>query len=167
MNKQIGLQSEKEKEREFEEEVVEIRRVSRVVKGGRRIAFRAAVVMGDRKNRVGFGLGKANEVMNAVNKAKGRARKKMISIPVVDETIPFPIEKKFAGAKIRLWPASMGTGIIAGGPIRSVIELAGIKNILSKILGSSNKISNIQAAYAALKDLAVLYEKKIQVKSKK
>lgn len=156
--RKIGLPSEKEKE--FEEEVVEIRRISRVVKGGRRIRFRAAVVIGDKKGRLGLGIAKANEVLAAINKAKAKAEKSMIEVPIVDETIPFPIEKKYSGAKIRLLPASGGTGIIAGGSIRPVIELAGINNILSKIIGSANKISNIKAAYFALRELNELWEMK-------
>lgn len=150
----IGLKSEKEQE--FQEEVVEVRRISRTVAGGRRIRFRAVVVIGDRKGKVGVGVDKANEVMEAVNKAKKKARKKIIEIPIIDETIPFPIEYKFRGARIKLLPASMGTGIIAGGAVRTFMDLAGIKNLLSKIIGSPNKLNNLMASYQGLKELSKL-----------
>lgn len=163
MNKEeqkIGLQSEREKEKEFNDEVIEVARIARTVKGGRRIRFRAAVVLGDRRGRVGIGIDKANEVMIAVNKAKSKARRSLSTIPIIDETIPFAIDYKYRGAKIRLMPASEGTGVIAGGAVRSVIELAGIKNLLSKIMGSKSKINNIKATYLALKKLGLLYEMK-------
>lgn len=159
-DKKIGLQSEREKEREFDDEVIEIARIARTVKGGRRIRFRAAVVLGDRRGRVGIGVDKANEVMIAVNKAKAEARRNLSTVPIVDETIPFAIDYKYRGAKVRLMPASEGTGVIAGGSVRSVIELAGIKNLLSKIMGSKSKINNIKATYLALKKLGLLYEMK-------
>ncbi len=159
-DKKIGLQSEREKEKEFDDEVIEIARIARTVKGGRRIRFRAAVVLGDRRGRVGIGVDKANEVMIAVNKAKTKARRSLSTIPIIDETIPFAIDYKYRGAKIRLLPASEGTGVIAGGAVRSVIELAGIKNLLSKIMGSKSKINNIKATYLALKKLGLLYEMK-------
>ena len=159
-NKKIGLQSEREKEREFDDEVIEVARIARTVKGGRRIRFRAAVVLGDRRGRVGIGVDKANEVMIAVNKAKAKARRSLSTIPIIDETIPFAIDYKYRGAKVRLMPASEGTGVIAGGSVRSVIELSGIKNLLSKIMGSKSKINNIKATYLALKKLGLLYEMK-------
>jgi small subunit ribosomal protein S5 len=137
--KKIGLKSEQEREREFDEEVIEVARVARTVKGGRRIRFRAAVVIGDRNGRVGIGVDKANEVLAAVNKAKAKARKKLITIPIVEESIPFPIEYKYRGAQVRL---------------------LGVKNLLSKIMGSANKINNVKATYFALKRLSFLYEAK-------
>lgn len=164
--KKIGLRSEREREREFDEEVVEIARIARTVKGGRRIRFRAAVVMGDRKGRVGIGVDKANEVMIAINKAKAKARRNLSSVSIVDETIPFAIDYKYHGAHVRLLPASEGTGVIAGGSVRVVAELAGIKNLLSKIMGSANKINNIKATFLALKKLDFLYcFKKDKIKS--
>lgn len=156
-DRKIGLKSERDREREFDEEVVEIARIARTVKGGRRIRFRAAVVIGDRKGRVGVGVDKANEVMIAVNKAKAKARKSLSSISITNETIPFMIDYKYRGAYVRLLPASEGTGVIAGGSVRVVAELAGIKNLLSKIKGSANKINNIKATYFALKKLDLLY----------
>lgn len=171
MNKEepkIGLESERGKEREFDDEVIEVARIARTVKGGRRIRFRAAVVLGDRRGRVGIGVDKANEVMIAVNKAKAKARRSLSTIPIIDETIPFAIDYKYRGAKIRLMPASEGTGVIAGGAVRSVIELAGIKNLLSKIMGSKSKINNIKATYFALKKLDALYQmKKEGIENKK
>lgn len=158
--KKIGLKSEEEREKEFDEEVIEIARIARTVKGGRRIRFRASVVIGNRNGKVGIGIDKANEVLVAVNKAKAKARKNLITIPIVNETIPFPIDYKYGGAKVRLLPASLGTGVIAGGSVRVVVELAGIKNLLSKIMGSASKINNIRATYFALNRLGVLYSLK-------
>ncbi len=166
----IGLKSEQERDREFDEEVIEVARIARTVKGGRRIRFRAAVVIGNRNGRVGIGVDKANEVMAAVNKAKTKAKKNLINVPIIDETIPFAIDNKYRGAYVRLLPASMGTGVIAGGSVRVVIELAGIKNLLSKIMGSANKINNIKATHLALKKLDLLYQMKkesIEIKPKK
>lgn len=164
--KRIGLKSEEERDKEFQDEVVEIARVARTVRGGRRIRFRAAVVIGDRNGRVGIGVDKANEVLTAVNKAKAKARQTLIAVPIIDETIPFAIDYKFRGAHVRLLPASAGTGVIAGGSVRTVVELAGIKNLLSKIMGSANKISNIKATYLAFKKLGLLYEiKKEKIES--
>lgn len=138
---------------EFSEEVVQIDRVTRVVKGGRRMRFRATVVIGNRKGKVGYGIGKANEVTGAIKKAVGKAKKRLIVVPIVKETIPHPIHSKFKSAKIMLMPAGAGTGIIAGGSIRKVVELAGIKNILSKSVGSSNKLNTVKATWHALQRL--------------
>jgi len=159
-NRKIGLKSEEEKEKEFQEEVVEIRRVSRTIAGGRRIRFRAVVVIGDKKGRVGVGVDKANEVLDAVNKAKKKARKSLINVPIINETIPFPIESKFRGARVKLLPASMGTGVIAGGSVRVIMDLAGIKNLLSKTMGSPNKLNNLLACYGALNELSLLSQMK-------
>lgn len=139
---------------EFEERIVQIDRVSRVVKGGRRFRFRATVVIGDRKNRVGLGLAKAADVQGAIRKAVTDAKKDMIEVKTFKQTIPFEIRRKFAGANLLLKPARPGTGIIAGGAVRPVIELAGITNILSKSLGSNNRINNAKAAMLALRDIA-------------
>ncbi len=134
---------------EFEERVVEISRVSRVVKGGRRIRFRMLVVIGDRKGRVGYGQAKANEIAVGVKKAVSQAKKHLINVPIVDDTIPYEICKEFGSAKIILKPASQGTSIVAGGVIRIVAELAGIKNMLSKIIGTANKANNVKAIFSA------------------
>ncbi len=139
--------------KEFDSKVVEIRRVARVVAGGKRMRFRALVVIGDKVGRVGIGLKKGSDVADAVGKATAAARKNLVPVPVVGGTIPHIIEFKYKAAKVLLKPARPGTGIIAGGPIRAVISLAGIKNITSKMLGSSNKVSNVRATYEALKKL--------------
>lgn len=139
---------------EFEERVVQIDRVARVVKGGRRFRFRATVVIGDRKRRVGLGVAKAGEVQGAIQKAIAVAKKEMITVKVINDTIPFAITSQFAGAKLLLKPARPGTGIIAGGAVRPIVELAGITNILSKSLGSDNRINNAKATLKALAEIA-------------
>ena len=139
--------------KEFDEEVIQIDRVTRVVKGGRRLRFRATVVVGNHKGRVGIGIGKSTEVQGAIQKAIAQAKKAMISVPIVGQTIPHRIKIKFKSAKLLLMPACPGTGIIAGGPLRKVIDLAGIKDILSKSLGCNNRVTNTQAALVALSQL--------------
>ncbi|MBU1446487.1 30S ribosomal protein S5 [Patescibacteria group bacterium] len=136
--------------KEFAEEVIQIDRVTRVVKGGRRLRFRATVVIGDRKGQVGVGVGKSTEVAGAIKKAIAKAKRVLIRVPLFKTTIPHDIKIKYKASKILLMPASEGTGIIAGGAIRKVVELAGIKNILSKSFGTNNKLSNTKAAYKAL-----------------
>ena len=136
--------------KEFDEEVIQIDRVTRVVKGGRRMRFRATVAIGDRKGRVGIGIGKANEVTAAIQKAISQAKKSLIRVPILNLTIPHDVRIKFKAAKILMMPAGPGTGIIAGGPVRKLVGLAGIKNILSKCLGTSNRVTNTQAAFMAL-----------------
>ncbi|MBI4050418.1 MAG: 30S ribosomal protein S5 [Candidatus Doudnabacteria bacterium] len=139
--------------KEFQTKVVEIRRVARVVAGGKRMRFRALVVSGDRGGRVGIGLKKGSDVADAVAKASAQAKKNMISVSLAEGTIPHLVQLKYKSAKILLKPAKPGTGIIAGGPVRAVVSLAGIKNITSKMLGSPNKVSNVRATYEALKSL--------------
>ncbi len=136
--------------KEFDEEVIQIDRVTRVVKGGRRLRFRATVVIGDRKGRVGIGIGKSTEVTGAIQKAISKAKRSIIRVPIFGTTIPHEIKIKLKSSKILMMPASEGTGIIAGGAIRKVVELAGIKNILSKSFGTNNRVANTQAAYKAL-----------------
>lgn len=136
--------------KEFETKVVEIKRVTRVVAGGKRMRFRALVVIGDRKGRIGMGLRKGTDVSDAIGKATSQAKKGLITVPIVEGTIPHIITLKYKSAKVLLKPARAGTGIIAGGPIRAVLSLAGIKNITSKMLGSSNKVSNVRATFEAL-----------------
>lgn len=139
---------------ELEERVVQIDRVARVVKGGRRFRFRATVVVGDRQRRVGLGIAKAGEVQGAIQKAVAEAKKDMVEVKVIGDTIPFAIQTSFAGAKLLMKPARQGTGIIAGGAVRPIVELAGITNVLSKSLGSDNRINNAKAAIAALREIA-------------
>lgn len=145
-----GRDRRQREEKEFEERVIEVSRISRVVKGGRRIRFRALIVIGDRKGRVGMGVAKANEVADAVRKASVKAKKKLIKVPVINGTIPHEVISKFGAAIVMLRPASQGTSIVAGGSIRAVVELAGISDILTKSMGSQNKINNITATIKAL-----------------
>ena len=137
--------------KEIESQVVEIKRVTRVVAGGKRMRFRALVVVGDRKGRVGIGVKKGVDVADALRKATAKARKNMIAVNIVSDTIPHRVLQKYKSANVLLKPAKPGAGIKAGGPVRAVVALAGIKNITSKMLGSANKISNVRAVYEALK----------------
>lgn len=138
----------------FEEKIVQINRVSKKTKGGNKMRFAALVVIGNRKGRVGVGLGKSNDVSSAILKGVTQAKKKLIDIAIVNETIPHAVFLKKGAAQIMLKPAPKGTGIIAGGAIRSVVEVAGIRNISSKILGTGNKASNVYATFEALKQLS-------------
>ncbi len=138
---------------EFAEATLSVDRVTRVVKGGRRMRFRAIVVVGNRKGKVGLGTGKAAEVQAAVRKATSAAKRNMIRIPIVNGTIPHQIERKFKAARIRVMPALPGTGIIAGGALRVILDHVGVKNALSKRFGSRNKLVNAQATMLALQML--------------
>lgn len=139
--------------KQFEELVINIDRVSRVVKGGRRFRFKALVVVGDRKTKVGVGVAKGQDVQTAVQKATDVAKKNLIVIPIVNETIPHDNEVKFSGAQVLLKPAAPGTGIIAGGVVRSIIGVTGIRNLLSKSLNSTNKVNIAYATVEALRGL--------------
>lgn len=139
--------------KEFEEVVINIDRVARVVKGGRRFRFKALVVVGNRKDKVGVGVSKGQDVQTAVAKATDVAKKHMITIPVINETIPHDAEVKLAGARVLIKPAAPGTGVIAGGVVRQVIGVTGIRNMLSKSLGSTNKVNIAYATVDALKTL--------------
>jgi len=139
--------------KQFEELVINIDRVARVVKGGRRFRFKALVVVGDRKNKVGVGVSKGADVQSAIAKATDVAKKSMITIPVANETIPHDAEVKVSGAQVLIKPAAPGTGIIAGGVVRSIIGVTGIRNMLSKSLGSTNKVNIAYATIEALKSM--------------
>lgn len=145
---------EPREEKIFQEYVVSIDRVARVVKGGRRFRFKALVAVGDGKQRVGVGVAKGQDVQAAVAKATDKAKKQLITLPVTDKaTIPHDVESKVGGAKVRMMPATPGTGIIAGGVMRSIVNLTGITNLLGKALGSNNKVNNAYATIEALRKL--------------
>ena len=158
---------------EFEQRILDIARVTRVMKGGKRMSFRACVVIGDKKGRVAVALGKGADVSTAVNKAVNKAKKDIITVPIFKDTIPHEIYQKFGSAKILLKPASQGRGVIAGGVVRVIMDLAGIKNVSSKILGTNNKVNNAKCVILAFKNLkskqspkAVSQDKK-ELKNKK
>lgn len=144
---------ENQAEKEFEERVVSINRVTKVVKGGRRFRFAALVVIGNKQGQVGFGTGKAAEVPDAIKKAIEDAKTNMINVPIVGTTIPHAITGNYGAGKVFLKPASEGTGVIAGGAVRAVFELAGVNDILSKSIGSSTPINMVRATFAGLKEL--------------
>lgn len=138
---------------EFDQQLVDIARVTRIVAGGRRFRFRATVVIGDKKGRVGMGIAKGPDVSVAVNKAVVEAKKELVKVPIINNTIPHEIEVNYCGASVFLKPAKSGIGVIAGGAVRSVMELAGVRNIVGKMNGTNNKINNIIATLMAFKQL--------------
>jgi small subunit ribosomal protein S5 len=145
---------------EFEEKVIQVSRVSKKTKGGNKIGFSVLMVVGDKKGRVGVGLGKAPDVVSAIQKGTKRAKKHLIKVPLKANTIPFQIRLKSGAAQVLLKPAPPGTGVIAGGAVRAVVEAAGIRDIVSKILGSRNKAANVYATFKALKQIQVISRKK-------
>lgn len=139
--------------KEFEESILQVRRVTRVTKGGRQLRFSVSVVIGDQKGRVGFGNGKSSEVMTGVQKAISIAKRNLVTVPIFEDSIPHEVVSKFKSSQVYLFPAPEGKGVIAGSSVRKILELAGIKNVLSKIHGSRNKINAAYATIEALKNL--------------
>jgi small subunit ribosomal protein S5 len=140
-------------EREFDQKTIELARVSRVMAGGKRMRFRACVAIGDRRGQVGVGVAKGADVSLAISKATAAARRRLVRIPLYEDTLPHEVRVKFKAATVLLKPAPRGTGIIAGGAVRSILELGGVPNVVSKMLGSKNKINNVKAAILALQAL--------------
>lgn len=138
---------------QYDERIIQVRRVSKKTKGGNRMGFSTVVVVGDNLGNVGVGQGKAPDVSSAIRKASAYAKRHMISVPMRGTTIPHDIEVKFGAAKIMLKPAPTGTGVIAGGPVRAVLEAAGVKDVVSKIMGTTNQGQNVKATFLALSEL--------------
>jgi len=146
--------------KEFEETVVQINRISKKTKGGNQMRFSALVVIGDKKGKVGVGFSKAPDVRNAIRKAIAAAKKKMVKVTLAGTTVPYSVRTKYSAAKIILKPAPAGSGIIAGGPMRVVLEAAGVRDAVGKILGTKNKISNVYATLEALKKITKMSKTK-------
>lgn len=149
-----------ERSQEFDEQIVQVNRVSKKTKGGNKIGFSVLTVVGDKKGRVGVGLGKAPDVSSAIKKGVSIARKHLVEVPIIDGTIPFEYYIKLGAAKILLKPAPKGSGVIAGGAVRSVVSAAGIQNISSKVLGTKNQASNVYATIEALRRLSLRYKRR-------
>lgn len=144
--------------KEFEEKVVQIRRISKKTKGGNTIRFSALVVVGNKKGKVGLGVAKAADVRSAIQKSIEYAKRRMIEVPMKGTTLPYSVKEKFSSAVVMLKPAPPGSGIIAGGTMRVVLELAGVRDAVGKILGSKNKISNVYATFEALQKISRIQE---------
>jgi len=153
------------KQDDFDEKIVKVSRVSKKTKGGNKIGFSALAVVGDGKGKVGVGLGKAPDVSSAIRKGITIAKKNLVEVPIIDGTIPFEFYIKLGAAKILIKPAPPGSGVIAGGAVRSVVTAAGIRNISSKVLGTKNKASNVYATIEALKLLAIRYKREQERKN--
>lgn len=162
-----GKEQFKKEKPEFDQQIVDLARVTRVTKGGKQLSFRATVLIGDRRGRVGYGIDKGKDVQIAVEKAVNQAKKNLMNVPLRYETIPHQVLAKYKAAKVLLKPAPRGSGIIAGGSIRAVLEMAGIPNASAKMLGKSgNKMNNIKATFLALQSFKVKAVVKEKVKEK-
>jgi len=167
MADQINALARAERTSEFDEKIVQVNRVSKKTKGGNKIGFSVLTVVGDKNGKVGVGLGKARDVSSAIKKGVVLAKKHLVEVPIIEGTIPFAFDIKLGAAKIMLKPAPRGSGVIAGGAVRSVVSAAGIQNISSKVLGTKNQASNVYATIEALRRLAERYEReKIKNESK-
>mgnify|MGYP006287215191 CR=1 FL=1 len=142
-----------DQDREYTEKLIKLNRVAKVVKGGRRFSFSALIVVGDKNGKVGYGYGKANDVAEAIRKGVDRAKQSMIEVPLKKATIPHEMQGEFKSAKVLMKPGAPGTGIIAGGPVRAVMEVAGINDVLSKSLGSQNAVNIVKAVFVGLENL--------------
>ena len=145
-----GKRRQEQQPREFDQKILDLSRVTRVTAGGKRMRFRVCLIIGDRLGQVGYGVTKGADVQLSVEKAVRAAKKTLMRVPLVNETVPFPVKAKFGASSIILMPAPKGTGLKAGGAVRAVLELAGVPNAVSKIMGSSNKINTVKATFAAL-----------------
>ena len=148
--KDVAVSFDRESSGEMEEIVLSINRCTKVVKGGKNMSFGALIVVGDRKGKVGYGYGKANEVSDVIRKAQEAAKKNMITVPLFGETVPHTVIAKYAGSKVLIRPASAGTGVIAGGAMRAVLDLAGVVDVLGKSLGSGNPANVVKATFKAI-----------------
>jgi small subunit ribosomal protein S5 len=157
-----GRRQEREP-REFEQKILDLARVTRVTKGGKRMRFRTCLIIGDKKGRVGMGVAKGADVAASVEKAFRQAKKTMITVPLINESVPHRVEMKYGAAKIILKPAPIGTGLKSGGPVRMVLELAGVPNAVTKILGTNNKINNAKAIFAALQAFKEVEAKPVKI----
>lgn len=158
MNNKRQNRPMKEEQSEYDEKVIQISRVSKKTKGGNKVGFSVLMVVGDKKGKVGVGLGKASDVVGAIKKGIKKAKKKMINVPLDGTTIPFAVKVKKGAGIVMLKPAPKGSGVIAGGPVRAVVEAAGVRDISSKIMGSDNQSSSVYATFEALLQISKLVE---------
>jgi small subunit ribosomal protein S5 len=166
MDKNLGRMEYQKNQDGFEEKIVQVSRVSKKTKGGNKIGFSVLMVVGNKSGKVGVGLGKAGDVASAIRKGVTLAKKHAIEVPIINGTIPFEFRIKLGAAKVLLKPAPQGSGVIAGGAVRSVVSLAGIENISSKVLGTDNKASNVYATIEALERLSARYKRENKRKGK-